>query len=388
MIMQSTRIVKNTTKILAWVLAWVFIVTSSYAMWNGGGMWNSNKKGGWNWSWQYQNIDNTSKEALQSWHEHNPWDLLEGVPLQDLSENEKLDLLYSYAEESLAHDMYMYFYEMYWVNTFKNIADSEYQHIQAVKSLLDRYEIEIPTWYWELTDEFDALKAEWEKWLKEALEVWVKIEILDINDIAETIQSTDNDDIKIVFTNIGWASFNHLRWFLNWLTNNWFTTDIDYSEFLSEEEVNTKWWALKVKMAELVQSRWVELPTQASPKAIAEKCDKEQKSSDQNMGQWNWNKNGQSMWNKQGLWKWYGQNVSQEKRAQLQKNKDVYKQEIDKKYWNTIKSISNENLIKINSKIDEKASEVVSDTSLSESAKEKVLTLYMALKEYINSIIN
>jgi hypothetical protein len=32
--------------------------------------------------------------------------------------------------------------------------------------------------------------------------VGVKIEILDIDDITKTIKSTDNDDIKIVFTNI------------------------------------------------------------------------------------------------------------------------------------------------------------------------------------------
>jgi len=54
-------------------------------------------------------------------------------------------LYYGYSEESLAHDMYMYFYELYGVETFKNIADSEAEHKTAVKSLLDRYGLEVPT---------------------------------------------------------------------------------------------------------------------------------------------------------------------------------------------------------------------------------------------------
>lgn len=135
--------------------------------------------------------------------DHNPADMLVGVPLQDLSEDEKNDLLYSYSEETLAYDMYMYFYELYGQQTFLNIANSESEHQAAVKALLDRYGLETPTDYGELSDEFEALKAEGEQGLKQALEVGVKIEMLDIEDIADTILSTDNDDMKIIFTNIG-----------------------------------------------------------------------------------------------------------------------------------------------------------------------------------------
>ena len=331
-------------------------------------------QGQWKWQgqWQWQG-QHKNKEAKQELHEHNPSDLLVDVPKQDLSEAEKEMLYYGYSEESLAHDMYMYFYELYWIQTFKNIADSEAKHKEAVKFLLDRYNLEVPTWYWELTDEFNALKTQWEKSLKDALEVWVKIEMLDINDISKTIATTDNDDLKIIFTNIWGASFNHLRWFLNALKNNWFETEINYSEFLTEEEVNTKWWTLKVKMAELVTSKWVVLPNQATAEAIALKCANKENTKNQN-------------WKKQGLWNSYWKDLSVEKWTNLQKNKETYKQQIDKKYWNKIRSINSENLLKINAIIDKKTTEIVNDNNISETSKEKVLTLYMALQEYINWI--
>lgn len=123
-------------------------------------------------------------------------------------------LTYSYSEELLAHDMYQYFYSLYGVQTFSNIAASESEHQVAVKALLDKYGLPTPTTYGELTDEFAALKAEGSKGLKEALEVGVKIEMLDIDDIAKSLQSTDNDDIKVMYANIGGASFNHLRGFV------------------------------------------------------------------------------------------------------------------------------------------------------------------------------
>lgn len=35
--------------------------------------------------------------------------------------------------------------------------------------------------------------------------------MLDIEDIAKAIKTSDNDDLKLIFTNIGGASYNHLR---------------------------------------------------------------------------------------------------------------------------------------------------------------------------------
>ncbi|USN59292.1 MAG: DUF2202 domain-containing protein [Candidatus Peribacteria bacterium] len=202
--------------------------------------------------------------------------MLVGVPLQDLSEAEKEMLYYGYSEELLAHDMYLYFYELYGTPTFKNIADSEQEHMTAVKTLLDRYELDIPTDYGELTDEFAALKAEGEESLLKALEVGVKIELLDIEDIAQTIRTTDNDDFRIIFTNIGGASYNHLRGFLTAINNAGLETEIDYSDYITDEEVATKGGSLKSKMAEKLEAEGMVLPEKASTTYIQENCANEE----------------------------------------------------------------------------------------------------------------
>ena len=319
----------NILLAVATISSLVIWLNYSYAMnWNG--MWNWNWQHMWNWSIQ------NSQWKLS----HNPSNLLLWVETQELSEAEKEMLYYGYSEESLAHDMYMYFYELYGVQTFKNIADSEAEHKTAVKSLLDRYALEVPTWYGELSDEFDALKAEWSISLLKALEVWVKIEMLDIEDIAETIKTTDNTDFKIIFTNIGWASYNHLRWFLSAINNNGLTTTIDYSEYLTSLEVNTKWGTLKYKMAEKLESEWVTLPLQASSNSIKENCAKEEA----NQNQW------QSQWN--GQWMWKNNWVNWANNSNFNSLKNKYKNTIETKYSKTLLKMNNAELTNLVSKID------------------------------------
>jgi len=252
---------KNTTKVLATVIVSGILVAgiaSTYAMWNG--QWQLNRQGNWgskglkmtatqdctqtyrqnrtnSWSTLW-NANGGQRQWKGNWMKQGktkgtPWIEISDIPLSDLSEQEKLDLMYHYSEEMVARDAYNYFYTLYGTKAFANIAKSEQQHMDAVKVLLDRYSLDTPTSYGELQSTFDALKAEWEKWLKEALEVWIKIEILDIKDIDDTKNSTDNEDIKLILTNIWNASYNHLRSFVKNLTNNGFTTDIDYSEYLN-----------------------------------------------------------------------------------------------------------------------------------------------------------
>lgn len=196
------------------------------------------------------------KNSWEGQIQHNPDNLISNIEKSDLSSSEEQSLYYQYSEEKLAHDIYTYFYELYWTQVFSNIASSESQHMEAVRVLLDRYDLEAPTTYWELQETYDVLKAEWEKSLQSALEVWAKIEILDIEDIVDTIKETDNDDIKLVLTNIGWASYNHLRWFLNTLSMNNLETDIDYNNYLTQDQLNTK-WSIKYLLVDRLESEWV-----------------------------------------------------------------------------------------------------------------------------------
>ncbi|MDD3794058.1 MAG: DUF2202 domain-containing protein [Candidatus Gracilibacteria bacterium] len=296
----------------------------SYAM-NGNGMGNGQGQG-----------QQTGSMSLSK-QQYNPSDLIVGIETQELSEAEKEMLYYGYSEESLAHDMYMYFYELYGVQVFKNISDSETEHKDAVKSLLDRYALEVPTGYGELTDEFDALKAEGSISLLKALEVGVKIEMLDIEDITETIKTTDNTDFKIIFTNIGGASYNHLRGFLSAINIAGLTTTIDYSEYLTSDEVNTKGGTLKYKMAEKLESEGVILPTQASSNSIKENCAKEEANKNQ----------GQSMGNSSNANKGNGAVNSN-----FNSLKNKYKNTIDTRYTKTLSKMNNAELTNLVSKID------------------------------------
>lgn len=353
---------KTTTKLFSTfisVLLIVIITGSTYAMWNWGGQWNGNGQwnrqlnwgGQWNWNGQWNRQWNWNGLWVRQWSwqisflkTHSPEDMLKDIAPSVLSTQEIQDLYYQYSEEMLARDLYNHFYSVYGTQTFANIAKSEQEHMDAMKFLLDRYSLEYPSSYWELQSNYDSLKIEWDKWLKEALEVWVKIEILDINDIIDTIKSTDNDDLKIVFTNIGGASYNHMRWFLKALNNNNFTTDIDYSKYLNQEQVDST-WTLKYLLSEKLTAEWITLPDQVSSASIKANCANEES----NM-----------------------------------KAREWYKSQINKKYWNTIKKYDNSKLQVIDWKIDIAIEKLENTNNINESVKQDTLNLYYALKDYLS----
>ncbi len=61
-----------------------------------------------------------------------------------LSQEEIDDLVYLREEEKLARDVYLHLYNTWGQWIFENIAASEQQHMDAVKTLLDRYGIHDP----------------------------------------------------------------------------------------------------------------------------------------------------------------------------------------------------------------------------------------------------
>lgn len=318
----------TTVALLATTLS---IYSASAAMWNGighgQGMWRNSS------AWNTMRMTHNDTLAL-SW-----------VTLSPLTEQEKLDLAYQYSEEMVARDAYTYFYSLYKIPTFQNIAASEQEHMDSVKTLLERYSLPIPTGYGELENTFATLKAEWEKWAKEALEVWLKIEMLDIKDIVETIKATDNADIKIVLTNIWWASYNHMRGFLQWLSNNGYTTTIDTSSYLTPSDLTTR-WNLKSKLSEKLASEWVSLPTQASVTNIQ------------------------------------AQNLKDENTLKI---KQGYQQNIEKTYGKKMWKMNNTQLSRYSGNIDKTLNRVKNSTTLSPEKKEQKVLWYTTMKEYIGS---
>jgi len=315
----------------------------------------------WTWSWQHMWMNKSWTHNMwsgwcmwtSSWSKsmrmHNPEDSIANIEKSDLSEQEKQDIIYQYSEEMLARDIYNHFYELYKVQTFKNISESEQQHMDSIKVLIDRYNLDTPTNYWELQTTYDSLKIEGEKWLKEALEVWLKIEMLDIKDIVDTIKTTDNDDIKIILVNIGWASYNHLRWFSNALKNNSLTTTIDISSYLTD--TNEK-WNLKDNLLKDLEQAWITLSeTVKSNIDNCQTCD----------------------------------NCSQMMNKHLNETKkNTYKKAIWNKYGNTLKNINQDKKTQLQSKIETKIQEITDSKTISDTDKEKIISLYYALKEYLD----
>jgi len=166
------------------------------------------------------------------------------TPMQDLSEQEIDDLVYMREEEKLARDVYQYLYQVHGSVVFSNIAKSEQQHMDAIKILLDRYEIVDPIQTDEpgqftfeaFEDLYQDLTAEGETNLIAGYMVGATIEDLDIADLMEDLQNTDNLDIGMVYQNLMKGSRNHLRAFVSQLN----LLGEEYAaQFLTQEDVDS-----------------------------------------------------------------------------------------------------------------------------------------------------
>ncbi len=143
-----------------------------------------------------------------------------------LSELEKTSLLQMREEEKLAHDVYTSLYKTWGKQIFSNISQSEQTHTNAVKLLLDRYQIEDPAKdkegefkSEELQKLYNLLVEKWKKSLLDALIVGATIEDLDIYDLQTQSKNIDNEDILLVYQNLERGSRNHMRAFTRNITN-------------------------------------------------------------------------------------------------------------------------------------------------------------------------
>ena len=131
-------------------------------------------------------------------------------------------LVYLREEEKVARDVYLYLHDLWPVPVFENIAASEQRHMDAVKTLLDRYNLADPAAETEvgrfanpeLQALYDELVAVGSESLKQALGVGVLIEETDIADLDAAIAASTHPDIQKVFSNLRAGSLNHLDAFL------------------------------------------------------------------------------------------------------------------------------------------------------------------------------
>jgi hypothetical protein len=140
-----------------------------------------------------------------------------------LTDTEKSWLSYMREEEKLARDVYLFMYEKWGSQVFSNISVSEQTHMDAVKTLLDRYGIQDPAadkgpgvfTNQDLQDLYNTLVDDGSVSLVEALKVGVAIEETDIDDLNAGIASTKRKDIKTVYSNLLRGSLNHLKAFVS-----------------------------------------------------------------------------------------------------------------------------------------------------------------------------
>jgi hypothetical protein len=150
---------------------------------------------------------------------------LPGLPQSaELDANEQAALLRMREEEKLAHDVYMALSAQWGLPIFENISQSEQTHMDALKTLIERYGLVDPASNaagvfsdQELQGLYTALVARGSQSLGEALKVGAAIEEIDILDLEKSLSQTDNADVRQVYTNLENGSYNHLRAFVSTL---------------------------------------------------------------------------------------------------------------------------------------------------------------------------
>jgi len=145
---------------------------------------------------------------------------LAALPVETLSAGEAAGLLLMREEEKLARDVYQELYRIWNLRTFSNIAASEQSHMDEVALLLERYGLEDPALNTpgkftdpELQNLYEQLIARGSRSLREAVQVGIDIEELDIRDLEQLMKTTDNRDISLVYGNLLRGSENHLTAF-------------------------------------------------------------------------------------------------------------------------------------------------------------------------------
>lgn len=192
---------KSIPKALATVSTCVLLVAPTYAQ--GGGNGGGNGGGG--------------NGAIAAY--------IDTLPLQDIDAVELAELVHMRQEEKIARDAYQVLYDLWGLQVFQNIAESEQSHMDLTLLLFERYGLPDPL----LTDEvgvfpdpamtrlFRKLVALGSQSSFDALVVGAIIEDLDIYDLELALADTDNLDVQVVWQNLARGSRNHLRAFYDLL---------------------------------------------------------------------------------------------------------------------------------------------------------------------------
>ncbi len=169
-------------------------------------------------------------------------DVISSFPAEDVSTGEAEGLIYMREEEKLARDVYLTLYDQWGLRVFSNISRSEQMHTDAIKYLLQKYNIDDPVVIdsigvfknQDLQNLYNTLVAQGKDSAIAALKVGALIEEVDIRDIQKELdEHVDNQDIRYVYENLMRGSRNHLRAFVRNLLNS----DVVYEPQILSKEV-------------------------------------------------------------------------------------------------------------------------------------------------------
>lgn len=169
------------------------------------------------------NSVNASGNSMDSESSYLTEASIDSMPAEELSQAETDGLVYMREEEKLARDVYLSLYAVWGQRIFTNISGAEQMHTDAIKILLDKYELTDPvqsdsTGSFTNTDLkalFTSLTTQGSVSLIEALKTGALIEEIDIKDlVTELEENVDNEDITFVYENLYRGSRNHLRAFV------------------------------------------------------------------------------------------------------------------------------------------------------------------------------
>jgi len=140
----------------------------------------------------------------------------------DLNSSEMDGLIYMREEEKLARDVYLKMFELWNMPIFKNIADSESAHMEVILGQLTKLGLDDPAKDKangefsnpDLQALYDELVAQGSLSLTDALKVGAAIEEIDILDLEEYIDQTNDTEIIMAYQNLLNGSANHLRAFV------------------------------------------------------------------------------------------------------------------------------------------------------------------------------
>lgn len=147
---------------------------------------------------------------------------------EELDDGEIAAILYLKEEEKLARDVYATLALDYDTPIFTNIARSESRHMSLVDLLIGRYQLPDPVQdnsigvftNPEIGALYTSLVTQGRQSLVDGLTVGATIEDMDLADLDDLIDTSDNLDIALIAHNLAKGSRNHLRAFVQALGRN------------------------------------------------------------------------------------------------------------------------------------------------------------------------